>query len=407
MEEEKLIKEFETEKKNMRIRFILITILVALIAAVAASEFTLFYYYGGMSLEKDEASQDASLNIEAIANSLKNFREVIDEYFIGDIDEQKLMDETIKGYVRGLDDPYSEYMTAEEWGKFKTNTMGNYVGIGIYMSVDKNDNIVVVAPIKGTPAEKAGLQTGDVIVYVDDENMLGVSSELVSAKIKGEEGTKVKITVLRGEEYLDFEIERKSIKVYHVETEMLENKIGYISLLTFDQGCAEEFKNAYNDLKAKGAKKLIIDLRNNTGGLVEECLQIADMILPKGSIELITVDAKGEKIYSESNKEPIFGDEKIVVLINEYSASASEILVGALMDNNKAISVGKKSYGKGVIQTVLELNDGSVLKLTISEYYTPNESKINEIGITPTHEVEMNDETDEDEQLNKAIELLK
>ena len=407
MEEEKLIKEFETENKNMRIRFILITILVALIAAVAASEFTLFYYYGGMSLEKDEVSQDASLNIEAIANSLKNFREVIDEYFIGDIDEQKLMDETIKGYVRGLDDPYSEYMTAEEWGKFKTNTMGNYVGIGIYMSVDKNDNIVVVAPIKGTPAEEAGLQTGDVIVYVDDENMLGVSSELVSAKIKGEEGTKVKITVLRGEEYLDFEIERKSIKVYHVETEMLENKIGYISLLTFDQGCAEEFKNAYNDLKAKGAKKLIIDLRNNTGGLVEECLQIADMILPKGSIELITVDAKGEKIYSESNKEPIFGDEKIVVLINEYSASASEILVGALMDNNKAISVGKKSYGKGVIQTVLELNDGSVLKLTISEYYTPNESKINEIGITPTHEVEMNDETDEDEQLNKAIELLK
>ena len=407
MEEEKLIKEFETEKKNMRIRFILITILVALIAAVAASEFTLFYYYGGMSLEKDEVSQDASLNIEAIANSLKNFREVIDEYFIGDIDEQKLMDETIKGYVRGLDDPYSEYMTAEEWGKFKTNTMGNYVGIGIYMSVDKNDNIVVVAPIKGTPAEEAGLQTGDVIVYVDDENMLGVSSELVSAKIKGEEGTKVKITVIREEEYLYFEIERKSIKVYHVETEMLENKIGYISLLTFDQGCAEEFKNAYNDLKAKGAKKLIIDLRNNTGGLVEECLQIADMILPKGSIELITVDAKGEKIYSESNKEPIFGDEKIVVLINEYSASASEILVGALMDNNKAISVGKKSYGKGVIQTVLELNDGSVLKLTISEYYTPNESKINEIGITPTHEVEMNDETDEDEQLNKAIELLK
>lgn len=407
MEEEKLIKEFETEKKNMRIRFILITILVALIAAVAASEFTLFYYYGGMSLEKDEVSQDASLNIEAIANSLKNFREVIDEYFIGDIDEQKLMDETIKGYVRGLDDPYSEYMTAEEWGKFKTNTMGNYVGIGIYMSVDKNDNIVVVAPIKGTPAEEAGLQTGDVIVYVDDENMLGVSSELVSAKIKGEEGTKVKITVLRGEEYLDFEIERKSIKVYHVETEMLENKIGYISLLTFDQGCAEEFKNAYNDLKAKGAKKLIIDLRNNTGGLVEECLQIADMMLPKGSIELITVDAKGEKIYSESSKEPIFGDEEIVVLINEYSASASEILVGALMDNNKAISVGKKSYGKGVIQTVLELNDGSVLKLTISEYYTPNESKINEIGITPTHEVEMNDETEEDEQLNKAIELLK
>lgn len=406
MEEENLIEEFNKEKKNMRVRFVLITIIVALIAAVAASEFTM-YYYGGISLDKDSASQDSTLNIEAIADTLKNFREVIDQYYIGDIDEQKLMDETIKGYVQGLDDPYSEYMTAEEWSEFKTNAMGNYVGIGIYMSVDKNDNIVVAAPIKGTPAEEAGIQTGDVIVYVNDENMLGVDSETVSSKIKGEEGTKVKITVLRGDEYIDFEVERKSIKVYHVETEMLENKIGYISLLTFDEGCADEFENAYNDLKAKGAKNLIIDLRNNTGGLVEECLRIADMILPKGSIELITVDSKDKKVYSEAKKDPILGNEKIVVLINEYSASASEILVGALMDNGKAVSVGNKTFGKGVIQTVLELNDGSVLKLTISEYFTPNESKINKVGITPTHEVELGDNPDVDEQLNKAIELLK
>ena len=188
---------------------------------------------------------------------------------------------------------------------------------------------------------------------------------------------------------------------------MLENKIGYISLLTFDEGCADEFENAYNDLKAKGAKNLIIDLRNNTGGLVEECLRIADMILPKGSIELITVDSKDKKVYSEAKKDPILGNEKIVVLINEYSASASEILVGALMDNGKAVSVGNKTFGKGVIQTVLELNDGSVLKLTISEYFTPNESKINKVGITPTHEVELGDNPDVDEQLNKAIELLK
>lgn len=404
--EEDEFEEFEKEKKSLKIKYIFLIIIIAIISAVAASEFTLYYYTKEGLINKEELSADKTQNIEAIAETLKSFRTVIDEYYIGEIDEQKMLDETIKGYVNGLDDEYSEYMTAEEWQEFQADALGNYVGIGIYMSVDKNGNVVVVSPIKDTPAEKAGLKTGDIIVYVNDESMIGIDSEVVSSKIKGEEGTKVKITVLRGEEYIDFDIERKAIKVYHVESEMLENNIGYISLLTFDEGCAEEFKNAYLDLESKGAKKIIIDLRNNTGGLVNECLEIADMILPKGDIELITLDAKGNKDINKSSKDPIIEGE-IVVLVNEYSASASEILVAALKENNKAEVVGKTTYGKGVIQSVLSLNDGSVLKLTVSEYFTPTEQKINKVGITPDYEVDLPEDLKEDTQLNKAIELLK
>ena len=176
--------------------------------------------------------------------------------------------------------------------------------------------------------------------------------------------------------------------------------------MTFDEGCAQEFKSAYNKLKNEGAENIIIDLRNNTGGLVVECLEIADMILPKGTVELVTVDSKGNKEYSKSKKDPIVEGE-IVVLINEYSASASEILVAALKENDEAKVVGKTSYGKGVIQSVLELNDGSVLKLTVSEYFTPKENKINKIGIKPDYDIELDIENQVDTQLNKAIELLK
>ena len=397
----------EKERKKITRNFIIITVIVSLIVAILSSEFTLFYYNKAKELSKKEANQNSEENIEVIAKTLKNFRtEAIDRYYIGEIDEQKMLDETIKGYINGLDDEYSEYMTAEEWNEFQADALGNYVGIGIFMSVDENNNVVIVSPIEGTPAYDAGLKSGDVIVNVEDENVLGMASDIVSSKIKGEEGTKVKIKVLRDSEYLDFEIERKAIKVYHVETEMLENKIGYLSLATFDEGCAEEFKNGYEKLKNEGAEKLIIDLRNNTGGLVDEALLIADMILPKNDKILITVDSQGNKEESICKEEPIINCE-IVVLVNEYSASASEILVGALKDNEKATIVGKTTYGKGVIQSVFMLDDGSALKLTVNEYFTPKETKINKVGISPDYEIDLDMENEIDTQLNKAIELLK
>ena len=398
--------EYNREKKALITKFVVSTIIISIIVAVISSEFTLYYYYKTNNIEKSKASENSEKNIDAIGETLKSFRDAIDEYYIGEIDEQKMLDETIKGYINGLDDEYSEYMTKEEWAEFQADALGNYVGIGIYMSVDENNNVVVVSPIKETPAEIAGLESGDIIVNVNDESVLGVSPDIVSSKIKGEEGTKVKITVLRDSEYLDFEIERKAIKVYHVETKMLENNIGYLSLLTFDEGCAEEVRKGYEKLKSEGAEKIILDLRNNTGGLVDEALSIADMILPKDNKILITLDSDGNEEISISEKDPII-EKELVVLVNEYSASASEILVGALKDNQKAKVVGKNTYGKGVIQSVFMLTDGSALKLTINEYFTPNKTKINKVGIKPDYEVELNTETEEDEQLNKAIELLR
>lgn len=405
MDKEDIIAECEEEKKKMKRRFILITIFIVIIVAIFSSEFTLYYYAKqGLAL-KSASSEDADKNIDSIAATLKNFRGVIDKLYIGEIDEQKILDETIKGYVKGLDDEYSEYMTTEEWKDFQATALGNYVGVGIYMSIDKNNNVVVLSPIKDSPAEKAGVLSGDIIAFVDGENVIGMSTEDVSNKIKGESGTTVKITVYRDGKYVDFEIERAEIKIYHVETKMLENNIGYISLLTFDEGCSAEFEKGYNSLKEQGAKKIIVDLRDNTGGLVEEALNIIDMFLPKDKTMLITVDASGKKEYSKSKNDAII-DTDVIILTNEYSASASEIMVGALKDNGVAKSVGTTTFGKGVIQSVFMLQDGSALKLTVNEYFTPNETKINKIGISPDYEVEANPETTEDEQLDKAIEIL-
>lgn len=406
MEKDEIYEEFRKEKKSLIIKFSLITIILVMLVAVAASEFTLYYYFKTNNLEKSEVSENSEKNIDAIADTLKNFRKEIDKVFLGEIDEQKVLDETIKGYVKGLGDEYSEYMTKEEWDEFQSAALGNYVGIGIYMTTDNNGNVIVLAPIKGSPAESAGLETGDIITAVNDENVLGTSSDDVSNKIKGEAGTEVKLTVLRDNEYIDMNVKREEIKVYHVEEKMLENNIGYMNLATFDEGCSDEFREKYQTLKNQGARSLILDLRNNTGGLVDEALKIADMMIEKDKTLLITVDSKGNKEIDKAKEDPVVEGD-IIVLTNEYSASASEILVGALKDNGRAKSLGTKTFGKGVIQNVFFLNDGSALKLTVNEYFTPNETKINKVGIAPDYEVELPEDSQEDVQLNKAIELLK
>ncbi len=402
------------EKRNLIYKFVFILIAVSCIVAILATQFTYSYIAKQNSLltEKSEASESANENIDSIATTLKNFRRIIDKYYIGEVDENKILDETIRGYINGLDDEYTEYMTKEEWEDYQADALGNFVGVGIYMSEDKKGNTIVVSTIKDTPAEAAGIKAKDIIVEVDGESVVGVDSSDVASKIKGEAGSKVKVKVLRNEnEYIDFEMERKEIKVYHVNGEIKENDIGYIELITFDEGCSDEFKTKYEELKNKGAKKLILDLRYNTGGLVEEALKIADMIVPENKDLLITVDADGKKEVTKSQNENII-DMDIVVLVNEYSASASEILVGALKDNNEATIVGTKTFGKGVIQSVIPLSDGSVLKITTNEYFTPNDVKIHKIGIEPDVNIELDENQKDGEylkdiQLDKAIEILK
>lgn len=397
------------QRKQLIYRCVLSTILVACVTAVI----TFYVTYNSLGRNHlfvmGTSNENGAENIGAISTNLKSFRTLIDEYYIGEIDEQKMMDETVKGYVNGLEDEYSEYMTASEWEDYQADALGNYVGIGIYMSQDINGNIVILEPMEESPAEAVGLKSGDIIIEVDSESVIGANTQEVASKVKGEEGSKTHLKVLRNNEYLEFDVERKAIKVYHVKSEMKENQIGYIKLSTFDEGCSTEFKTAFENLQAQGAQKLILDLRDNTGGLVDEALVIADMMIPKGKTMLLTVDSKENKEVTKAEQEPVINMD-MVVLVNGYSASASEILVGALKDNQKATIVGKKTYGKGVIQNVFSLTDGSVLKLTTAEYFTPNEVKINKIGIEPDVEVEDVPEEEGaeeiDEQLNKGLEIL-
>ena len=347
--------------------------------------------------------------------SMKGIESLIEKYYLKEIDEQAVIDGAIDGYVSALGDPYTEYIPASEMEEYTQDIMGNYVGIGIYMVQNVEKNVIeVLTPIKESPAEAAGILPGDIIVAVDGIEYSGEEMTTASNNIKGEEGTKVKLTILRGTETLDLEITRSKINTNPVIAETLENNIGYLEISSFDEGTAEEFKTKYETLKEQGITSLIIDLRNNGGGLVDEALQIADYIVPKGKELLITVDKNNNEVI-EKAEEDVLIDMPIVVLVNENSASASEILAGALKDLDEATLVGTTTYGKSVIQQVLSLSNGSGLKITVEEYYTPNRNKIDGVGIEPDEKVELPETVtnplsvsrEEDTQLQKAMELLK
>lgn len=351
----------------------------------------------------------------SLSNTIDTIQNIINKYYLGNIDENTLIEGAISGYVEALGDEYSEYIPKEEMEEYTAQIMGNYVGIGIYMVKNTENNLIqVLTPIKNSPAEEAGIIPGDFIISADGIEYTGDEMTAASNNIKGEAGTKVKLEILRGKEKLEFEVERQEISMNPVISEKLENNIGYIEVSSFDEGTAEDFKNNFEDLKSQGIKSLIIDLRNNGGGLVSESLKMIDYIVDKGETMLITVDKNGNEEISTASEEPII-DIPIVVLVNENTASASEIFTAALKDSNKATIVGTTTYGKGVIQQILTLSDGSGLKLTIEEYYSPKKEKINKVGITPDEVVELpNDvenillvERSQDTQLNKAIEILK
>ena len=250
------------------------------------------------------------------------------------------------------------------------------------------------------------MQAKDIIAKVNGVSYDASELTKMSTNIKGEEGTTVDLEIIRNGQTINYTLERASVELYPVEGVVLEENIGYIELATFDEGCAEQFKTAYEELKNKNVKSLIIDLRNNGGGIVDEALQITDYILDKDSTMLITADKNKAEEIETSKNDPII-DVPIIILVNNETASASEILAGAIQDYKKATIVGEKTFGKGVIQELYTLNDGSGLKITIKEYFTPNRNKINKVGIKPDYEIIEEKETEEDEQLQKAMELLK
>ena len=372
--------------------------------------------------KKDTENQTISslLGIESssdnqLSKSIKSIKTILDKYYLNDIDEDKADEGALKGYVAALGDTYTEYIPKDEMEDYKNNLMGNYVGIGIYMAQNSKDNtIVVLSPIKYSPAEEAGILPGDIIKKINGVEYTGEDMTAAANNIKGEEGSTVTLEIQRGQEIKTFEIKRKKITTNPIISEKLDNNIGYLEVTSFDEDTAENFKSKYEELKSQGITSLIIDLRNNGGGLVEQALKIADYIVPKGKDLLVTVD-KNKKEKVEKAEEDVLIDMPIVVLVNKNSASSSEILAGALKDLNEATIVGTTTYGKGVIQQLLSLRSGAGLKVTVEEYYTPNRTKINGVGIEPNEKVELPEtvsnpllvQRDEDTQLQKAIEILK
>ena len=401
----------EDKKYNVRVKVIvavMITFIITLCGTVVV--YDKYLSYKGLIIKDYESSGD-------IANDINLLKTVIEKKYKGEIDDSKLEQAALKGYIEGLGDEYTEFLTQDEWDDLDSS-LSDFVGIGVYMSQLKNSSDAVIIGVidDDTPAGKAGIQAGDIIKEVDGEDVSGKGTEYVSSKVKGKEGTKVSMKVLRGDQEIEFTMTREQVKVYKIKHEMLENNIGYIDFDSFTDTSFDEFKEAYTDLKNNGAISLIVDLRNNTGGYVKSALEIADLFVDSGKTLLITEDKDGNKtVQKSSNGKTI--DMPVVVLVNEYTASASEILTGIFKDYGIAKVVGTKTYGKGVIQEVypdvLGTEIGGALKVTVSEYFTPNENKINKIGIIPDVEIELNEDDsvkitkENDAQLQKAIELLK
>lgn len=407
------------EKKNRIYKSIMLVVLTAFITFMI----TAFWISSHFSEEGKKVSVDSLLDGITQSKStdlesyLSKLKVVIDKYYLwkNDIDEEKLKTSAIVGYIEGLGDEYSEYIPKEEMEEYLEDVTGNFVGIGIYMVQDEDlDRVVVYYPIPGSPAEKVGIKPGDVILKVDGTEYFAEDFENISQYIKGNEGTSVNIVIQRGENQITFDIKREKILANPITTKMLESNIGYLQLTSFDEDTAEDFKTKVEDLQKQGAKKLIIDLRNNGGGIVDETTEIADLLLEKGKTIISTKNNNEETEVTLSENDQTFS-MPIVVLVNENTASSSEILACSLKDNGRATIVGTKTYGKGIIQTVLSLADGSGLKLTTEEYYTPKGEKIHEVGVEPNEEVKLPEnitniyalEEKDDTQLKKAIEILK
>lgn len=326
----------------------------------------------------------------------------IEARYVTDVDETKLMDGAISGMVQSLGDPHSIYMNADTFEQLKEHTEGEFGGIGVTMGF-KDNKVTIISVLDDTPGQKVGLQAGDEITAVDGTPVTEMQPEEVAMHIRGEVGTEVTLSISRDGQTQDYKITRATIKLDTAKGVMLGDGMGYIRIASFSENTGKEFKAAYESLEQQGMKGLIIDLRENPGGLVTSCVDIANMVVPKGPIVSV-VERDGSKEVHESNLEE--SKYPIVVLIDGNSASASEILAGALQDTGAATLVGTKSYGKGSVQVVVPMLHNDGLKLTIAKYYTPNVRCIDGTGIEPDVEVEMPENATTDVQLDKAKEVL-
>lgn len=380
------------------------------------------------------------LNLKKVSAKMKYIQQIVDEYFLFEQDAENAEDWIYAGLMYGLDDPYSVYYNEEDFESLMEDTTGEYCGIGAMVQQNYNTGIMTIVKVfEGSPALEAGLLPGDIIYKVDDEAVSGKELDLVvKENIRGEEGSYVTMTVLRGEynEEVELKIQRRQIEVPTVEHEMLENKIGYIYVMQFDEVTSGQFKEAVDDLEKQGMEKLIIDMRDNPGGVLDTAVDMLAYILPEDKMDgmlIYTADKNGEgdryfckdgKIVRETDngqpdsRYPKADDHELkvplAVLVNGSSASAAEVFTGAVKDYEAGIVVGTTTFGKGIVQNLIPLGDGTAIKLTTAHYYTPSGFDLHGIGLEPDLEVELDEELktkavvelSEDNQVQAAIEAL-
>lgn len=357
--------------------------------------------------DSSQETGDYSKYYESFEDKLNAIVDAVENNYLEDIDKEALYEEAIRGMVAAIGDPYTSYFTKDEYDSFMEKMGGVYDGIGVVVSYAEDERtVIVVAPFKDSPGEKAGIIPGDLVIEVDGVDVVGMPLDKVVELIKGEKGTEVVLTVVRNEETIDIPIKRDTIEIPTIEYALKENNIGYIAMSGFDQVTEIQFKEALVELDKQGQEGLIIDLRNNPGGYLHIVYAIVDELLDKDNMVVYTEDRYGnrEELVTVSNNS---FEKPLVILINGNSASASEILAGAVKDHKIGVLVGETTFGKGLVQRTFEMVDGSAVKVTISKYYTPNGNYIHSIGIEPDVYVEQDYETEEDEQLDKAIEVIK
>lgn len=352
-------------------------------------------------------------------DKVNNLTSYIDTFYL-DADKVKkedLQNGMYKGLMNSIDDKYAQYYTPDEYNDFQETNNGQYGGIGAYVSQNSDTgDIVIVNPFDGAPAKEAGIKPGDIIVDIDGTSVVGMELSDAVTLMKGEPDTTVSVKVLRDGEYIDVNITRKVVDVPTVKHEIIENgDIGYIYVSGFDKVTSTQFRQALDDIEAKNAKALIVDIRDNGGGMLDVVVDMLDRLLPEGLLVYTETNQGRDEEYYSTNEESY--DKPMAVLINGYSASASEVFAGAMQDYKAGTIIGTTSYGKGIVQSIFSLNkdgDGSAIKLTTARYYTPNGRNIHGIGITPDITVEYNDELVEerdglyyDNQLLMAISVLK
>lgn len=367
-------------------------------------------YFGGQFL--------AQMNIAlpfGMSNMAKicQIEEMLDTYYVEDYDKELAEELMYTGLVAGVGDPYTYYLSADSLAEQVEKNSGHFVGIGVEIYAGDDGYIVVSSVTPGGPAEAAGILAEDKITEVDGESITGKTAADVSALVKGEEGTDVTLTIFREStgEVLEKTVTRQDIQVQTVSWRMMDDNIGYISITNFRENTYNQFKEALDTLEAEGMEKLVLDLRNNTGGLVKSAHEIGEELLPEG-IMVYTMDKEGNR--EDTLCDDVYNDVPMVVLVNGNSASAAEILAGAIQDTDRGELIGTTTFGKGLVQRLFTLPDGSGLNVTIQKYYTPNGTSIHGVGITPDYEVELPEEyaqqanipAEADTQLQKAVEVL-